>query len=89
MSTATINISLPETMKSDIEKIIASEGYGNTSEFFRDLVRGYINRNRQQRLEALILEGLNSGPATPLTKKDFDDIRKVVMERHEARQKAK
>jgi metal-responsive CopG/Arc/MetJ family transcriptional regulator len=38
MSTvSTINISLPRSMKEDVDEIIANEGYGNTSEFFRDL----------------------------------------------------
>lgn len=43
MATATINISIPETMKAEVEEIIASKGYGNTSEFFRDLVRDYLS----------------------------------------------
>ncbi len=71
MPIATINISIPDTMKADVEEIIASEGYGNTSEFFRDLVRDYIRRRQERKLEAMLLEGIRSGDATPLTKADF------------------
>lgn len=68
MSASTINISLPDTMKADVEEIIATEGYGNTSEFSRDLVRDHMRRRQERKLEALLLEGINSGKATPLTK---------------------
>jgi antitoxin ParD1/3/4 len=81
MAIATINISLPDTMKADVEEIIASEGYGNTSEFFRDLVRTYIKQRQEKKLEALLLEGLQSGKATPLTKDDFEDIKRRGLER--------
>jgi len=81
MAIATINISLPDTMKADVEEIIASEGYGNTSEFFRDLVRTYIKQRQEKKLEVLLLEGLRSGEATPLTKADFEDIKRRGLER--------
>ncbi len=76
MSTATINISLPDTMKSDIEQVIVAEGYGNTSEFFRDLVRNFLRERRERKLEALLIEGIESGPTTPLTHADFEDIKR-------------
>lgn len=85
MENTTVNISMPKSMKNDVDEIVEAEGYGNTSEFFRDLVRGRLSERNQRRLEELILEGINSGPATPLTKSDFDDIRKSLTERFEAR----
>ena len=75
MLIATINISIPDTMKADVEEIIASEGYGNTSEFFRDLVRDYMRRRQERKLEVLLLEGTRSGGATSLTKADFEAIK--------------
>lgn len=68
MSASTINISLADTMKADVEEIIATEGYGNTSEFFRDLVRDYMKRRQERKLEALLLEGLNSAKQHRLQK---------------------
>jgi antitoxin ParD1/3/4 len=58
MAIATMNISLPDTMKAEVEQIVASEGYGNTSEFFRDLVRNYLKQRQERELEAVLLERL-------------------------------
>jgi len=58
MATATMNISLPDTMKAEVEQIVANEGYGNTSEFFRDLVRNYLKQRQERELEAVLLERL-------------------------------
>ena len=81
MATTTLNISLPDTMKADVEEIVAAEGYGNTSEFFRDLVRDFIRRRDERKLEALILEGLNSGEPSPFTKADIERARQEVLKR--------
>lgn len=81
MGIATLNISLPDTMKTEVEEIIATEGYGNTSEFFRDLVRNYLKERRERKIEDLLLEGINSGESTPLTKSDFEKIKERGMQR--------
>ena len=81
MATAAINISIPDNLKAEVEEIIATDGYGNTSEFFRDLVRGYIRERKERKLESLLLEGLESGAATPLTKADFETIKQRGLER--------
>ncbi|MFN0278977.1 MAG: type II toxin-antitoxin system ParD family antitoxin [Pyrinomonadaceae bacterium] len=75
MPIATINISIPDKMKTDVEEIIATEGYGSTSEFFRDLIRHYLRQREGKKLESLLLEGLNSGKATPFTRADFEVIK--------------
>ncbi|MBV6622472.1 MAG: type II toxin-antitoxin system ParD family antitoxin [Rivularia sp. (in: Bacteria)] len=73
-----INISLPDTMRDYIEKQVADGGYSTISEYFRELVRQDQKRRDKERLETLLLEGLNSGNATPLTEEDWDDIRQAV-----------
>ncbi len=87
MAIATLNISLPETMKAEVENVVATEGYGNTSEFFRDLVRGYLKERQERKLETLILEGLNSGESTTLTKTDFEQIKERGLKRIQQRTK--
>ncbi|MBA3602022.1 MAG: ribbon-helix-helix protein, CopG family [Acidobacteria bacterium] len=81
MPTATINISIPDNLKAEVDEVVATEGYGNTSEFFRDLVRDYLRRRQERRLEALLLEGLESGKATAFTKADFEAIKRRGIER--------
>ena len=85
MTTATLTISLPDTMKIEVEQVIAQEGYGNTSEFFRDLVRNHLKEREQRRLEAMLLAGLQSGEATPLTKADYAAIRERGIKRLQER----
>ena len=36
---ATMNISLPDTLKSFIDNRVTNDGYGNVSEYVRELVR--------------------------------------------------
>lgn len=80
MATATINISIPDNLKAEVEKAIESDGYGNTSEFFRELARDYLRRRQEKRLEALLVEAVESG-ATPLTKDDLEAVKQRGLER--------
>ena len=83
---ATMNISLPDDMKAFIEDEAARKGFGTVSEYVRALIRDVRERQAEHdRLDALLIEGLDSGPATPLTKKDWEHIRregkKLIAER--------
>lgn len=68
MSATTINISIPESMKSAIEEAIEKEGYGNTSEFFRDLTRNYLRERQEKQLEMLLLQRLGDQNALEFDK---------------------
>ena len=85
---ATITISLPDSLKSFIEEQVDQEGFGTVSEYLRSLVREAQKRNAQARLEALLLEGLQS-EASALTTQDWADIRKEVHRRHQKRESGK
>ncbi len=53
----------------------------------RVLIRGVQERQAErERVDALLLAGLDSGPATPLTPVDWESIRQEVHKRHAARQ---
>lgn len=77
METATINISMPASLKEEVDAAIHEEGYGNTSEFFRDLARNHLKARQERKLEAMILEGLNS-PLSDWTKEDVEQMKKAV-----------
>lgn len=81
MATTTINISMPDGLKSEVETVIAKDGYGNASEFFRELVRNHLKEREQRQLETLLLEGLRSGDATSLTRQDFEGIKQRGLKR--------
>lgn len=73
-----INISLPDMMRAYVEEQVTDGCYSTISEYFRELVRQDQKRKAKERLETLLLEGLNSGSSTLLTEKDWDDIRQAV-----------
>lgn len=64
---ATMTISLPDQMREFVETEIAHGSYGSASELFRDMLRERQKRKAQERLEALLLEGLESGASIPVT----------------------
>jgi antitoxin ParD1/3/4 len=86
---ATMNVSLPDEMKAFVEDQATKNGFGTVSEYMRSIIRELQKQTARQRLDALIIEGLDSGPATPLTKKDWEHIRregrKVIAERKRSR----
>ena len=53
-----MNISLPEPLKEFVDGQIASGRYSSASEYVRELIREDEKRKAEERLEALLLEGL-------------------------------
>jgi len=84
-----VNISLPINQRQFIERKVSKGGYSTVSEYFRELVRQDEQREAEDRLESLLLQALESGEPTPMTKSDWDDIRKEVRRRAEQRKKGK
>ncbi|MDQ2688260.1 MAG: type II toxin-antitoxin system ParD family antitoxin [Armatimonadota bacterium] len=64
---AVVNISLPEQMKNYVDERLSEGRFSSTSEYFRDLVRDDQKRRAQERLETLLLEGLESGEPIDVT----------------------
>jgi antitoxin ParD1/3/4 len=58
----TMNISLPDPLKEFVDAQVQEQGYSTSSEYIRELIRNDQVRRAEQRLTALILEGLGSGP---------------------------
>lgn len=55
---ATMNISLPDTLKSFIETRVSRDGYGNVSEYVRELVRQDQKSKEREEAERVYLEKL-------------------------------
>jgi antitoxin ParD1/3/4 len=77
----TMNISLPDSMKAFVDVQIQQRGYGSSSEYIRDLIRRDQIRQAEQRLAALMLEGLESGPAIPTDKTYWENKREALRKR--------
>jgi antitoxin ParD1/3/4 len=79
-----MNISLPDSLKKFVDGQIAEGRYSSVSEYVRELIRADEKRKAEDRLEAMLLEGLDS-PETELKPSDWADIRKQALARLEAR----
>jgi len=71
----TMNISLPDGMKSFVDEQVAERGYGTSSEYVRDLIR-----KEQDRLELrkLVLAGANAPRTGEADAPYFDALRARV-----------
>lgn len=72
---STMNISLPKSLREWVEEQVIAGGYSTSSEYFRDLLRQDQKRKAQERLEALLLEGLESGAGAEMTPQDWEDLK--------------
>jgi antitoxin ParD1/3/4 len=79
---ASMNVSQPEALKDYVQESVAQGAFGSSaSDCVRALVREDRKRQAEARLEALLLEGLDSGDPTPLDAAEWESIRQEVEER--------
>ena len=71
----TMNISLPEALKTFVDEQVSQRGFGTSSEYVRELIRK--DQDRMQ-LRGLLLAGAETEPAQPATKAYFDGLRDRV-----------
>ena len=69
---STMNISLPDSLKSFVDKQVSQRGYGTSSEYVRELIRKDQDRLR---LSNLLLAGAASAPAAPVDAGYFEGLR--------------
>lgn len=68
----TMNISLPDPMKSWVEDQAKSGRYANSSDYVRDLIRrDRLRHEAVAEIQAALDAGLASGPAAPLDREAF------------------
>ena len=71
----TMNISLPDTLKTFVDEQVSQRGYGTSSEYVRELIRKDQDR---QHLRGLLLAGAASAPTAPVDGGYFDSLRARV-----------
>lgn len=86
---ATMNLSLPDDLKAFVEAEAARQGFGTVDDYLRAVIQADRDqKSRRGRVDALLLEGLDSGPATPLVAADWEALDRQLEEREAARQGA-
>ncbi len=84
---ASLNISLPEAMRTWVEEQVADGGYSTPSEFVRQLLRAEQERQVRGQIDRNLLKALDSGEATDLTSTDWEHIRQRVFAKKARRKK--
>lgn len=82
---STMNISLPDALKTFVDEQVSQRGYGTSSEYVRELIRK--DQDRLQ-LRSLLLVGAASAPAVPVDANYFENLRDRVRKVANSRTKA-
>ena len=77
----TMNIALPEPMKHFVQGRVSEGGYSSVSEYIRELIRADQKRKVEERIDALLLEGLDSGEPIAVTKEYWEEKKRKLTER--------
>ncbi|MDX9706526.1 MAG: type II toxin-antitoxin system ParD family antitoxin [Azospira sp.] len=72
---STMNISLPDSLKTFVDQQVEQRRYGTSSEYVRELIRK--DQDRQQ-LRDLLLAGASSVPSVVVDARYFDGLRSRV-----------
>jgi antitoxin ParD1/3/4 len=78
-----MNVTLkPETEKLVRERVESGE-FESASELVDEAIRYMLDMDKAEaELEALVQEGIDSGPATEMLREDFDAIRRDIHVKH-------
>jgi antitoxin ParD1/3/4 len=74
VTTSTMSISLPQSLKDYIGERVVGGRFSNPSDYIRSLVREDQKRQAEEKLEALLIEGLASGPADEATPEYWQEL---------------
>jgi antitoxin ParD1/3/4 len=77
----TMNIALPDSMKHFVQERVVEGGYSSVSEYVRELIRTDQKRKVEERIDALLLEGLGSGEPVRVTNEYWDEKKRKLTER--------
>lgn len=72
---STMNISLPDSLKSFVDEQVNRRGYGTSSEYVRELIR---RDQERQALRGLLVAGAESRPTGPADAAYFGRLRRRV-----------
>jgi len=83
-----MNISLPEDLKEYVERQ-TRRGYSTPSEYVRELIREDQKRRATERLDALLLEGLDSGKPIRADARFWTNLKREALAKLKARSRKK
>lgn len=82
-----MHVSLPVPLKQWVEGQVLARGYSTASEYVRDLLRQEQERQARSRVDSRLTDAINSGPSTPMTRQDWQEIAREGTKRARSRRK--
>ena len=79
-----LTIDVSASLKQLVQDHVAEVGLPGVGEYVRRLIVADLRREARERLDAILLEGLESGESIELTPEFWDDLDRRLVERHEA-----
>ncbi|NCO34842.1 MAG: hypothetical protein AUJ92_00755 [Armatimonadetes bacterium CG2_30_59_28] len=79
---ATLIISIPDSQKDFVERQINGGQCATPSDYVEELIRLDERRKAREKLEALLLEGLDSGPVEEVTPEYWESKRAEIVRRY-------
>ena len=76
-----MNIALPESMKSFVQERVCAGGYSSVSEYVRELIRADQKRWTEERIDSLLLEGIQSGQPIEVTPEYWETKKRRLAEK--------
>jgi antitoxin ParD1/3/4 len=84
MPDTVLTVTLPEPLGDYVRERAAQGAHGDPADYVRALIAEDMRQREEERIDALLMEGINSGPAEPMTQQDWDHIR-AELEEHTAK----
>ena len=79
MTTTSMNISLTQSLKTEVENRITEGKFSNSSDYIRHLIRQDVGKKAEEKeLKDLLLAGLSSGVSEKTTEEVFFDLRNYI-----------
>ncbi|MFM2410717.1 MAG: hypothetical protein RL481_1545 [Pseudomonadota bacterium] len=73
-----IRLNLPEIDRAFVDAQVAEGDYADAAEYVAALVHAEAKAKAQEKLEALLLEGLESGDPVPWTDENWDALKRRI-----------
>ena len=79
-----MSILLAEPLSQKVERLAKKHGYPSVEDYLTDLLQreehdGSPFVGREAEVEAALLKSLQSGPATPMTRADWDELKRRAL----------
>lgn len=79
-----LSVALPRTLESYVKERVAADGHGAPGDYICALIREDRERRTREKLDSLLIEGLDSTP-DPVTPEYLAELRREAEERIERR----